>query len=109
MSVPTSVWTGVSGRQYTYFVYPFGEDFADVRPANYLFARVTPDGAIALYFGQTNCLSNRCCPTHHKWDDAVRMGATHIMAHLSDENEFIRCAEESDLIARYQPPLNDQR
>ena len=108
MSVPTCVWTGASGQKYTYHVYPFGQSFASV-PGNYaLTIRDSKGTHTILYFGQSCDLEQRCCDTHHKWQDAIKKGATHIQAHKSSADEGVRCAEERDLIGRYKPPLNDR-
>jgi hypothetical protein len=105
----TCIFTGQSGAKYEYHVFDFGTQFTSEKPGNYAFTRRSAElKHTVLYFGQTKHLKNRCCDTHHKWANAEEYGATHILAHLSDADEAVRCAEESDLIARYKPPLNDQ-
>jgi hypothetical protein len=47
-------------------------------------------------------------PRHECWPEAVRLGATHVLAHTTPAGEQVRCAEEQDLIALWNPPLNVQ-
>lgn len=102
----TCVWTGASGQKYTYEVYDFGTVFREV-PGNYAVTkRDTQSRHTVLYFGESENLNQRCCGTHEKWEAAIRLGATNIQAHRGSSNKSVRCAEESDLVANYNPPLN---
>ena len=98
------IWTGASGRKYTYFIYPIGTKFIDV-PGNYVFAKATPEGHYALYVGETGALSERF-DNHHKMPCIERRGATHIHVHKSSDDDEIRRAEEADIIAQWNPPCN---
>ena len=104
--VANCAWTGVSGQRYNYEVYELGTKFSEV-PGNYAITR--RDAQLrhtVLYFGESDNLNRRCCATHEKWEAAIRLGATHIHAHFGSPSKTTRCAEESDLVANYNPPLN---
>jgi hypothetical protein len=74
---------------------------------NYAFVKVQPNGrADVLYFGITDDLSDRI-PKHECWPEAMTLGVTHVMAH-SAPNAIARYAEERDLIAYWNPPMNVQ-
>jgi len=58
------------------------------------------------YIGKALSLRDRLC-NHEQWDDAVRLGATHILAKvLHDERERDRV--ERLMIEECNPPLNVQ-
>jgi predicted GIY-YIG superfamily endonuclease len=60
----------------------------------------------ALYIGQTNDFSYRM-PTHERFDEAVRKGATHIHA-VAVPQAANRDTWEKLLISTYQPSMNEQ-
>jgi excinuclease UvrABC nuclease subunit len=100
---------GVSGNTYRYF---FLSSIAapDVKKeaGNYLFAKPLGNGKVQiLYIGQADDLSRRLS-THDRWEEAKRLGATQVYAHTKQGGEAARCAEEKDLIQRWNPPLNTQ-
>jgi hypothetical protein len=99
-------WPGKSGTQYQYWIYPFGTTFK-AAPGNYVYAKLTTSGWVPVYMGQTGDLSARLA-NHEKDAEARRNGATHIHAHTASAGEAQRCAEERDLITRWQPICNDQ-
>lgn len=106
MSEPNSmVWSGASGANYTYWVYPFGQTFTGA-PGNYIFGRLEGGQTmIPLYIGQTADLSERF-DNHHKWDAARRERATHILVHANRNGEAARLAEERDLVRKWMPCCN---
>lgn len=60
----------------------------------------------ALYIGQTESLASRL-PNHDRWDEAERLGATHIhVKAVRDEKQ--RLAIEESLLGQYKPALNTQ-
>lgn len=76
------------------------------QPGNYAFLKPTgPKTWTPLYFGQADSLRNRLS-NHERWSDAVRAGATVIVAHATQGAESVRLSEERDLIAKWNPPLN---
>jgi hypothetical protein len=60
----------------------------------------------ALYVGKTDDFSSRL-PSHERWDEAGRNGATHIHAKVVSQAAN-RDTWERQLIAHLQPQLNDQ-
>lgn len=100
---------GLSGRSYRYFfLASIAADSVKTDPGNYLFAQPLSNGKVkVLYFGQADNLSRRLS-THDRWDEARRAGATQVYAHVTQGGEAARCAEEKDLIQRWDPPLNVQ-
>ena len=97
-------WPGFAGREYSYFVYPLGSSFKKA-PGNYIFAKQTAAGWVAIYIGETSDLSQRF-DNHHAMPCIRSNGATHIHVHESSADAFVRRLEESDLIRRWNPPCN---
>jgi hypothetical protein len=99
-------WPGQSGKEYQYEIKPLDAAFRPLA-GNYIYARQTEDGQwIPVYVAQTRDLHQRL-EGHVRMDDAVANGATHIHAHYCTSGQAARCAEEHDLIARWQPVCND--
>ena len=100
-------WPGKSGKTYTYhFLASLAADRVKAEPGNYIFAKRTAGGGwTPLYIGKAENLSARLS-NHDRWDEAVRLGATHAYAHTSQGTEQSRLNEERDLIQRWNPPLN---
>jgi hypothetical protein len=100
-------WTGNSGTAYRYW---FVTDTSTLvaKGGNYAFVKRLPNANfLPLYFGQADNLWARI-PNHERWDEAKRMGATHVMGHTTPAGETARLSEERDLIQRWDPPLNVQ-
>ena len=96
---------GVSGQEYLYGVFPMNGAWS-LQPGNYAFSYRAQDGQwVILYCGQTESLAGRF-PNHEEWPRALRVGATHVLAHVTSGGLVVRQAEERDLIAAYNPPLN---
>jgi hypothetical protein len=75
---------------------------------NYVFAKLLADSTyLPLYFGEAANLQSRI-PTHEKWPEALRLGATHVLAHSTPAGEQARLSEERDVIQYWNPPLNVQ-
>jgi hypothetical protein len=72
----------------------------------YIFAYQSPTGWHALYVGQTEDFSARL-PNHERFEEAVKLGATHIHATVV-QIEYYRDQLGKSLIAIYQPPMNVQ-
>jgi len=77
-----------------------------VSPGLYVFAGFANGYWIAKYIGKTEDFNARI-PRHERWEEAVRLGATHVHARI-ETNAIQRMLIERDLIQRFQPPLNDQ-
>lgn len=93
---------------YRYWLLPNPSTAAAIEAAagNYMFVRQEVGRVVPLYVGIAQDLSNRI-PGHNKWDAAIRLGMTHVLAH-KNPNAFLRASEENDLIGYFNPPLNQQ-
>lgn len=103
-------WPGQSGRTYRYWFLSTPSVPSSIQSVggNYAFVKQLPNGNFSpLYFGKADDLSQRV-PYHDRWADAVRLGATHVMAHTTPAGDDARCAEEQDLIRKWNPALNVQ-
>ncbi len=106
MAEQTIKWVGQSGEEYPYRIYKFGTTF-NKAPANYIFAKESsPETLLAIYIGETEDISDRF-DNHHKMPCIRQNEATYICVHTSSEDKKIRCKEEADLIANYNPDCND--
>lgn len=104
---PSFEWPGKSGKTYKHFIFPIETEFDHV-PANYIFALKASDTRwLPAYIGETDDIAKRM-PSHEKKPCALRIGATHIHAHVNTGSETDRKLEESDLIALWKPPCNVQ-
>jgi len=107
MAEKTIMWPGASGTKYKYWIHPINASFKD-SPGNYIFAKETsPDRWTPIYIGETDSLKDRLS-NHEKMPCVKRYGGTHIHAHISTADEKVRRAEESDLLAKWDPPCNKQ-
>ena len=102
----TCNWQGASGKLYSYTIYSLNTQWNDV-PGNYIFAKQVPGGWQPLYIGETQSFKTRI-PNHEKWPCVRRYGVTHIHAHRNDGGTAARKAEETDLLARFDPPCNKE-
>jgi hypothetical protein len=103
----TIVWSGLSGKNYKYWIYPIGTSFKK-ESGNYIFAKESKPGFWSpCYIGQTDNLDQRLAD-HEKETCAKRNGATHIHVHLTSGGEVVRRAEERDLILKWKAPCNIQ-
>ena len=106
---PDILWEGLSGTKYGYWISPIDSSWKQA-PGNYIFAKETSPGSnrwLPVYIGQSEDLADRFSH-HEKADCAIRNGATHIHNHTSSPDVAVRCAEEADLIKKWQPVCNDQ-
>lgn len=73
----------------------------------YIFCGLNQRGQwFPLYIGQASSLAERV-PNHERWQEAVRLGATHVHAKVVSQ-QATRDQIEAELIQGYQPRLNDQ-
>ena len=103
----TCTWTSGSGVGYAYIIYPINGTFPSA-PGNYILAKETAAGWVALYIGQTNNLRRRMfeLARHERLECATRLGMTHIHVHVNSDGEHASRIEEMDLIERYRPACN---
>ena len=100
-------FAGKSGSVYRYVTLE-EERYLPPAGANYVIARITPQGSRILYAGETERLSAR------EWeqalgaaraDSALGPGATEVLTRLNVRSA-VRKAEREDLIEQHNPPLN---
>jgi hypothetical protein len=102
----TIMWSGVSGKEYKYWIYEIGHPMKQ-EPGNYIFAKeVKSHEWTPIYVGETDNLQRRLTPNHEKMPCVKRYGGTHIHAHTSSNDETIRQNEESDIRNKWNPPCN---
>ena len=101
-------FTGDSGREYKFGVYPRDTEFRNVGGV-YVFSNRTSQGNhTLLYIGQTNSFEARRLAHHEKWECAEPRGGNVICTHI-ENNRQERLRIEDDLIEAYNPPCNKQR
>jgi hypothetical protein len=108
MSQPFIYLTGASGTSYPYYMVdsPRSSSSWLAVGGNYVFMKQLPNGNfLPVYVGQADNLQARI-PNHERFDDAIRAGATHLVAHSTPNGEMARLAEERDLIQKWNPVLN---
>jgi hypothetical protein len=100
-------WPGNSGKTYRYwFTSEIAPSNLKNEGGNYMWIRRLPTGNwLPVYVGQADDISTRI-PNHERLADAMRAGATHLMAHTTPAGEKARLDEERDLIAHWNPALN---
>ncbi|MBV8800422.1 MAG: hypothetical protein JO208_11525 [Alphaproteobacteria bacterium] len=98
--------TGASGAIYNFGIYQMSDNWNPV-PVIYIFAHRMPLFWKALYVGESENAKDRFC-THERWNEAVRLGATHVLALVSSANQADRQRVERDLIGSLCPPMNVQ-
>jgi len=107
MTEETVMWAGASGKQYKYWVSDMDVSFKD-EPGNYIFAKETSGGRwSAIYIGETESLKKRLSD-HEKLPCVKQYGGTHIHNHTNPGGEKVRKAEETDLLAKRDPPCNKE-
>lgn len=94
---------GKSGARYRYT--PLEEErFLPPAGANFVIAKVTPEGAKVMYAGETDNLANQT------WRSALEKarqayGDAAILTRLN-VTRAVRKAEQDDLVEEHQPPMN---
>jgi hypothetical protein len=96
----TCTWTGASGKNYTYYIWPRHPNIDAGQMGNYIYAKKNSEGRwVPVYIGQGD-LSVRSTKDHHRTECIDKKGATHIHMHLNSR-EPDRLSEERDLLERY--------
>lgn len=108
--VTNVTWTGKSGKNYVFGLYPFDTEFKPVSGI-YVFARrIGQTGAEALYVGETQSFYDRLnagIHDHDGFERASRAGATHIgVMRVGYPTERLRI--ETDLRHGLSPRCNMQ-
>jgi len=107
MAELTIMWPGASGKEYKYWIAPIDSSFKD-EPGNYIFAKETSPGQwTPIYIGETVSLRDSLS-NHDKLPCVKRHGGTRIHTHTAAGRQAVRRAEESDLLAKWDPPCNKE-
>jgi len=105
----TVTFTGESGTEYAFNVYPWGTSFKEDYGAVYFITKRTEKSEggyshIRIYVGQTEDLSTRF-DNHHKQACFDKHKKNCVCVHGEDD-EDARLAIEQDLIDNYDLPCN---
>ncbi|MDY6789718.1 MAG: GIY-YIG nuclease family protein [Thermodesulfobacteriota bacterium] len=99
---------GVSGKKYTFDVYPYGTIFEAIGAVYYISRRTEKaDGTGShdqIYIGETEDLSERF-DNHHK-KTCFKMYSANCINIYEESDEGKRPNIEKDLIDAYNPPCN---
>ncbi len=101
----TCDWPIGAGQTLTFTVFDYDATEWKTVGGLYIFARVAGDGWDPLYVGKTENFRARM-PSHERWDEARRLGATQVHA-LVVPLEANRARLEAALIALLKPPMNE--
>lgn len=101
----TFTWTGISGTQYTYYVYDLPVSFKEGQ-GNYIYCRIDNSQWVPIYVGEGD-LSDRISNNHHQFQCITAMGATHVHVHLSNTKQGSQ-REEADLLRRHTQAYRPQ-
>ena len=91
---------------YEFEVYP-QDTYWNAVGGVYIFCGLSQQNRwVPLYIGQAESLAARL-PTHARWQEAARLGATHIHVRVV-QARATRDAMEQELIQAYRPQLSTQ-
>jgi hypothetical protein len=104
--MPTCSWPIGPGQILTFTIYDYDVTKWKTVGGLYIFARIAGDRWDALHVGKAENFCMRL-PSHERWEEARRLGATHVHA-LVVPLEVNRARLEAALIAYLKPPMNEQ-
>jgi hypothetical protein len=97
---PICTWTGASGKQYQFYVWPRHPDVNADQMGNYIYTKINDKNEyVPIYIGEGD-LSVRCTKNHHQIKCIDSKGATSVHLVLCAK-EADRLAMERDLLAGY--------
>ncbi|MBN2464883.1 hypothetical protein JXD38_04585 [candidate division WOR-3 bacterium] len=102
----TCSWPIGPDQALTFTIYDYDATEWKTVGGLYIFARPAGDGWDVLYVGRTENFRTRI-PSHERWDEARRLGATQVHA-LVVPLEANRVRLEAALIRQLKPPMNEQ-
>lgn len=106
----TVIYTGKSGKNYTFSCFTTDHVFASKKGGVYLFSkREVKDGKgsqTILYFGKAKVFNERL-DSHEKWDAAKKSGCNCIGIYETD-SEDASLEAEKDILLNNNTPLNTQ-
>ena len=90
------VWTGASGRKYSFYVYARHPRIIKGQMGGYIYAKIDQDNTWQpIYIGQGD-IGVRCTQSHHEIECIDSKGATHVHLKLTAD-EYTRKSQERDL------------
>ena len=95
MSQEKVIWTGQSGKDYSYSVFDVDTAFNPNQNGNYIFAKKINNVWYAIYVGEGD-IQTRTRDKEHR-DCAIKKDASHIHCHLNNDATE-RKKEESDIL-----------
>jgi hypothetical protein len=100
-----AIFKGASGRLHRFTATRPSHDFP-AAPAVYAFAKPGPGGRgwTPVFLSRTANLAQRMA-WHERWEEACRLGATHVLIHQRNARDA-REAVEADLLAVLRPIMN---
>ncbi len=98
-------WPTSDGQMHEFGVYTIDASWKKVGGV-YIFTYADGQRWHPLYVGETEDFSVRL-PAHERWQEAVRLGATHVHAR-SETQRAKREDLEQRLIRDHKPPLNER-
>lgn len=103
----TCSWPVGPGQTLTFAIYDHDATQWLTVGGLFIFARAAGEGWDPLYVGKTENFRTGI-PSHERWDEACRLGATHVHA-LVVPLEANRAKLQAALVAQLKPPINEQQ
>jgi hypothetical protein len=101
---PSSTWAGLGGTSHQFWFIDLSLKDLNSQPGLYMFVRWANQVWEPLYIGIADDLLTRLTG-HERWAEAVKLGATHLVAQ-GLAAPAARQKAEQDLIGYWNPPLN---
>jgi hypothetical protein len=98
-----AIFKGASGKLHRFVAAPPEADFTPA-PAVYAFAKPNGRQWIPVFISRTANMAARM-DRHPQWQEARRLGATHVLVHRRGERDA-REEVEADLLAALRPVMN---
>ena len=106
--ISTMTFTGQSGAEYKFEVWPRDTIFPDVGGVYIFSKRDSQRRHTVLYVGQTNSFKDRRLQHHEKWKECANQRGGNVICTYQESSTVRRLKIESDLIDEYDPPCNKQ-
>ena len=97
--IPSTIWTGDSGKRYRYWVYDYPKAFPS-KPGNFMITKILGTGWRPIYIGYTSDLSNYI-DSISDLECIERCFATHIHAHFNPDGDEALLTEARDILERW--------
>lgn len=109
--MPLVKWTGASGRQYQFQLWPIGSEFFAIAGVYIFCSALANNHWLALYVGQSESFKDRLTDNlrqHHRLNAIIQHGASHVCVLPVSGGLALRCAIETDLRRILDPICNRQ-